>query len=72
MLMDFVKPLLSHSKEEFYICEEFHLSLSRTWPILHHWIEGFEEIVRDIALKYPRPFVKLGKADFLVNDKGTR
>ncbi|KAM7540841.1 hypothetical protein Aperf_G00000035033 [Anoplocephala perfoliata] len=71
-LMDLVKPLLSQSNREFYICEEFHLSLSRTWPILHHWIAGFERMLHDISTKYPRPFVKLEKADFLVNDEGTR
>lgn len=71
-LLDSANSILSQSKEEFYTCGDFHLSLSRTWPILHHWIAGFENALRDIAFKYPRPLIRLEKAEFLVNDEGTR
>ncbi|VDO01136.1 unnamed protein product [Rodentolepis nana] len=71
-LLESVNSILSPDKKEFHTCGDFHLSLSRTWPILHHWITGFENAVRDIVFKYPRPLIRLDKAEFLVNDEGTR
>ncbi|VDM22439.1 unnamed protein product [Hydatigera taeniaeformis] len=71
-LLNNVSTILSQCEQRFYTCEDFHLSLTKIWPILHHWIASFTEAVRGIATKYQRFHITLGEAGFLVNEDKTR
>lgn len=47
------------------------MSVTKTWPILHHWIVGFTEAIRGIAATHQRfesttLYVLLGPASHLV------
>ncbi|KAL5962627.1 U6 snRNA phosphodiesterase [Taenia solium] len=71
-LLNNVNTILSQCEQQFYTCDDFHLSVTKTWPILHHWIVGFTEAVRGIAANHQRPCITLGEAGFLVNEERTR
>ncbi|CDS40845.1 expressed conserved protein [Echinococcus multilocularis] len=72
VLLNYIDTTLSRCEQQFHACEDFHLSVTKTWPILHHWIVGFTEAVRGIAATHQRPCITLGEAVFLVNDERTR
>uniref|UniRef100_A0A5K3F0N6 U6 snRNA phosphodiesterase 1 n=1 Tax=Mesocestoides corti TaxID=53468 RepID=A0A5K3F0N6_MESCO len=71
-LLNDVEKVLFGSRHQFHICEDFHLSLTKTWPLLHHWIPGFTEAVRGLAAASHRFSVIFDGAQFLVNEEGTR
>lgn len=39
---------------ELHICEEFHISLSRTFILRHHWIEGFVSSLKNQLKDFKR------------------
>ncbi|EFX66971.1 hypothetical protein DAPPUDRAFT_302251 [Daphnia pulex] len=45
---------------ELQICDDFHISLTKTFILRHHWIEGFVNSVKKQLNGISRPFQLLG------------
>ncbi|KAK4030380.1 hypothetical protein OUZ56_023379 [Daphnia magna] len=56
------------------ICEDFHISLTRTVILRHHWIEGFVASIRNQLSDAPRPFQLYGTnaLSVYINEEKTR
>ncbi|KAL7061432.1 hypothetical protein AAHC03_0896 [Spirometra sp. Aus1] len=61
-IMDAVDPFLINCSSQFHSVEDPHLSLTKTWPILHHWIDGFARFVATVASENARSFLALAIA----------
>ncbi|BHF59969.1 poly(U)-specific 3'-to-5' RNA exonuclease [Sparganum proliferum] len=70
-VMDAVDPLLINCSSQFYSVEDPHLSLTKTWPILHHWIDDFARFVATLASENARFSVQLSRPTFLTNEEKT-
>uniref|UniRef100_A0A0X3QH23 U6 snRNA phosphodiesterase 1 n=1 Tax=Schistocephalus solidus TaxID=70667 RepID=A0A0X3QH23_SCHSO len=53
-IIDAVNPFLTECSSQFFSVEDPHLSLTKTWPILHHWIDGFARFVATVASENTR------------------
>nr|VZI50748.1 unnamed protein product [Spirometra erinaceieuropaei] len=71
-IMDAVDPFLINCSSQFHSVEDPHLSLTKTWPILHHWIDGFARFVATVASENARFSVQLSGPTFLTNEEKTR
>ncbi|KAI9559696.1 hypothetical protein GHT06_013701 [Daphnia sinensis] len=56
------------------ICDDFHISLTRTVILRHHWIEGFVASIRKQLSDTPRPFQLYGTnvLSVYLNEEKTR
>ncbi|XP_043231896.1 U6 snRNA phosphodiesterase-like [Amphibalanus amphitrite] len=52
--------------------EEFHISLTRTVVLKHHWIQEFVQSIRQAMESFQRFQLSVGPARVYVNDEGTR
>ncbi|KAK2156005.1 hypothetical protein LSH36_224g05029 [Paralvinella palmiformis] len=66
-LIDVLRPV-----GDFHACEDFHLSLSRTFVLRHHWIEPLVKCLKQKLAVCQRITLVCGDLEWYCNDEETR
>ncbi|CAG7652982.1 unnamed protein product [Allacma fusca] len=71
-MQDLVKSVVNSKEAGFHLNTDIHMSLSKTIPFRHHWLEPFKVELRKRLVNVESFFVVFDEFEVYVNDEKTR